>query len=551
LTRQAVDHGLTLGDGSSQGFTDIGGFDAATQTAINQLAQLDITQGTSATTFEPNLVVSRWQMALFLTRLADAAGVTLPSGAAQGFTDISTLSAEAQTAINQAKQLGIADGFSATTFSPFTDTLRWQMALFLTRTLAVDGVLPTGLGFTITGHVLATEVITYDDAGTSKTVDYTPGTAFTVDGVAATRGVFAAAITVGDKIAFTGTSFALTNVSVTGGLVNDVVIAGNTFDIVLPGGAILTDNRPYTVANSTYSVGGTVASELGFESSLSNGDTINITGAGTAASPFVFALTNATATGTVSGVGAGVVWNIDTTAGATLGVIDLEVPAGDVLTLTVDGVPATLPTFEGAITDGDAVTYGRAAGVATASLTNQAPASVTGLVLSFDIALNTVTIDTGPASAVTTTDYTAAGFDIFVNNVSSLPADLEAALNVGDTVVFQAAAVTPATDGSIRLTNGPVTGTPNTIDLVLEEITLWLDANGPATGAIEYDNPVAANIVNFAGLTGNLTVDYTINGVDSDQASFEAQVAGIIGGLSGTVTVSDSGTVTLWNVVSP
>jgi hypothetical protein len=145
LTRQAEVHGLTLPSGAAQGFTDIGGFNAETQTAINQLAQLDITQGTSATTFSPNDVVSRWQMALFLTRLAEAAGLTLPSGADQGFTDIAGLDAETQTAINQAKQLGIADGTSATTYNPMASTLRWQMALFLTRTLAAGGVTPVGV----------------------------------------------------------------------------------------------------------------------------------------------------------------------------------------------------------------------------------------------------------------------------------------------------------------------------------------------------------------------------------------------------------------------
>jgi hypothetical protein len=145
LTRQAEVHGLTLPSGAAQGFSDIGAFDASTQTAINQLAQLDITQGTSATTFSPNDIVTRWQMALFLTRLAEAAGLTLPSGADQGFTDITGLDAATQTAINQAKQLGIADGTSATTYNPMASTLRWQMALFLTRTLAAGGVTPVGV----------------------------------------------------------------------------------------------------------------------------------------------------------------------------------------------------------------------------------------------------------------------------------------------------------------------------------------------------------------------------------------------------------------------
>lgn len=153
LTRQAVDHGVTLPSGASQGFTDLAGLSAEAVTAINQLAQLNITKGTSATTFDPNGHVVRWQMALFITRLVSAAGITLPSGADQGFTDISGLSAEAQTAANQLKQLGISTGTTATTFDPNGMVTRAQMSLFLTRTLQAGGVKPPVTG---TGQVVVT-----------------------------------------------------------------------------------------------------------------------------------------------------------------------------------------------------------------------------------------------------------------------------------------------------------------------------------------------------------------------------------------------------------
>ena len=63
LVRAAAALGQTLPSGASQGFTDIAGFDAATQTAINQLKQLNITMGTSATTFGPTGTVpaGRWR----------------------------------------------------------------------------------------------------------------------------------------------------------------------------------------------------------------------------------------------------------------------------------------------------------------------------------------------------------------------------------------------------------------------------------------------------------------------------------------------------------
>lgn len=70
LTRLVHSSGLVLPDGSNQGFTDIGGLPAGYQTAINQLAQLGVTTGTSPTTFGPDDLVTREQMASFLIRTA-------------------------------------------------------------------------------------------------------------------------------------------------------------------------------------------------------------------------------------------------------------------------------------------------------------------------------------------------------------------------------------------------------------------------------------------------------------------------------------------------
>ena len=143
LTRQAEIHGVTLPDGSDQGFVDVlVGLPSAAVTAINQTAQLGISTGTTATTFDPFAAVERWQMALFLTRLITAAGITLPDGSDQGFTDLAGVPAAAVTAINQLAQLDVSDGTTATTFAPFAAVERWAMALFLTRVLAADGIVP-------------------------------------------------------------------------------------------------------------------------------------------------------------------------------------------------------------------------------------------------------------------------------------------------------------------------------------------------------------------------------------------------------------------------
>jgi len=118
----------------SAGFTD------TTSTDVDCLAYYGITLGTTATTYEPTASVARWQMALYLTRSASEAGVTLGTGADQGFTDISGKSAEIQTAINQIAQLGITVGKTATTFAPDDNVLRQEMAMFIERTL--DNIAP-------------------------------------------------------------------------------------------------------------------------------------------------------------------------------------------------------------------------------------------------------------------------------------------------------------------------------------------------------------------------------------------------------------------------
>ena len=75
LTRLAGLVGIDMvSDPDDAGFTDIGDLSDESQTAINQLADLDITQGTSATTFSPGDSVRRDQMALFIARLMDKNG---------------------------------------------------------------------------------------------------------------------------------------------------------------------------------------------------------------------------------------------------------------------------------------------------------------------------------------------------------------------------------------------------------------------------------------------------------------------------------------------
>ena len=128
---------------SSAGIPSAGMSDT-TSTDVDCIAYYGITKGVTATTYEPAASIPRWQMALYLTRMADVTGHTLGSGADQGFTDIGGTSAEIQTAINQLAQLGVTTGTTATTFSPDDNVTREQMAMFMERLLGKTAVGPNG-----------------------------------------------------------------------------------------------------------------------------------------------------------------------------------------------------------------------------------------------------------------------------------------------------------------------------------------------------------------------------------------------------------------------
>lgn len=143
LTRQLEVHGVTLPTATDQGFDDLTGLSAEIQAAIAQLAMLDVTTGTTETTYSPADGVNRWQMALFMTRVLTAAGVDLPTGAGEDFDDIAGLSPEAQLAIRQLAELGVVFGVGDDLFDPTGPVARWQMALFIVRTLdAADITTP-------------------------------------------------------------------------------------------------------------------------------------------------------------------------------------------------------------------------------------------------------------------------------------------------------------------------------------------------------------------------------------------------------------------------
>ena len=113
------------------------------QDAINQLVELRITLGRTASSFDPHSVVNRRQMAQFLTRFLEAApvaegGVSIESVVPDDtiFDDIRNIPHDPYDAIRLLYELGITKGTTATTYGPDDPVTRAQMALFISRILA-------------------------------------------------------------------------------------------------------------------------------------------------------------------------------------------------------------------------------------------------------------------------------------------------------------------------------------------------------------------------------------------------------------------------------
>ena len=87
-----------------------------------------ITKGTSATAFSPNDVCTRGQIVTFLARFAGVKDTDTVSV----FTDVKPTDYFA-AAVKWAKDNGVTEGTSATTFSPNENCTRAQVVTFLWR----------------------------------------------------------------------------------------------------------------------------------------------------------------------------------------------------------------------------------------------------------------------------------------------------------------------------------------------------------------------------------------------------------------------------------
>jgi hypothetical protein len=104
----------------------------AHRAAVDCVAWHEITAGVNALDYAPARPVRRDQMASFLARVIEAAGVSLPDAADQGFTDIAR--SAHRDRINQLAAADVVAGVTSSTYQPTEPVRRDQMATFLVRT---------------------------------------------------------------------------------------------------------------------------------------------------------------------------------------------------------------------------------------------------------------------------------------------------------------------------------------------------------------------------------------------------------------------------------
>ena len=131
-----ADTGACVGDAIADNmFTDVSD-EHAFGDAINCVAYYGITNGNGdGSTYAPNSDVTRAQMAVFIARAAEVAGVSLGSGSG-GYSDIGDIWQEAQDAINGLASKGMIP--SGGEFRPGDAVTRAEMATFMVG-LLVEG----------------------------------------------------------------------------------------------------------------------------------------------------------------------------------------------------------------------------------------------------------------------------------------------------------------------------------------------------------------------------------------------------------------------------
>ena len=565
-------------------FEDVAG--TTHEANIARAFAMGIIQGRSATVFDPGSRITRGAAATMIANAhvsADALGMDL-SGVtpATNFTDLGD-SVHAGN-INVLAAAGVITGTSATTFSPNRAVTRGQTVTLLVGAANLV-VAPNGLwnAPTLSTPVIAGNVVT-ERTGNVTSFKYSTGSeivsvtvgendVFIIDGFTGTAGTFDTDLSVGDvvvvekdtpatgrqTIRLTNRTAAAYTTGITGGLnVDNITIIEPVSGVVLRGGGDVTGDAVIDITKplSTYTVDGTSGTLAQFRDNINTGDIIAISGAGTTANPYVFALTNRTVTGkatTLTDTDTGVL-TVKSSAGFS--VDSTAIGANDVITIdgvTVTGTAANRKTaldthFTVPVADGrknDVVTYSRAGGVQTITVVSQAAAAVSGTVGPELTGIRnnrlSYVAETGAARRST---ETLSAYNLFVGNTAVSEALFRSQLTVGDAVVVQEKDGKVNAKGSIRLTNQPLAGKVNKV--VRQDPTnndnISVDLQ-TGTSPVTTDRIDTTRNNRPFGSTEAST--FTVNGTSRTQAQFATQI-GLIGEgtNTGTIVISQVGNAT-------
>ena len=135
-------------EGGSEPFVDVAAGRYYTE-AVAWLASAGITTGTSPTTFDPDRLVTRAEVAAFMYRIAGS-----PATGGEPFTDVNPGDFFADAVAWMVAE-GITTGTSATTFSPNRPVTRSEIATFLYRAAGSPAV-SVAAGGVCTTHEFAT-----------------------------------------------------------------------------------------------------------------------------------------------------------------------------------------------------------------------------------------------------------------------------------------------------------------------------------------------------------------------------------------------------------
>lgn len=120
-------------DGGSEPFTDVAAGRFYTE-AVAWMASSGVTTGTSPTTFSPDRLVTRAEVAAFMHRIAGE-----PDGGSEPFADVNPGDFFAEPVAWMVAE-GITTGTSATTFSPNRAVTRAEIATFMYRSVGSPAV---------------------------------------------------------------------------------------------------------------------------------------------------------------------------------------------------------------------------------------------------------------------------------------------------------------------------------------------------------------------------------------------------------------------------